>query len=127
MVAALAAQKELTASAFAASEKAIVKAENAQQEYNIRSNEFRGQLDDQAKMLMPRRETEQLISQVNSNMEVLRADIVAVRDEVSRHLGGDAGRRLGAEKLHWTVGTSIAAGALVVAFLGFLMVLISKF
>jgi hypothetical protein len=52
--AALLAQKELTASSFAASEKAIIKAEEAQRDYNQRSNEFRGQLDDQAKMLMPR-------------------------------------------------------------------------
>ena len=54
--AALAAQKELTATAFASSEKAIVKAEEAQREYNIRSNEFRGQLDDQNKLQMARTE-----------------------------------------------------------------------
>lgn len=55
---ALAAQKELTAAAFASSEKAIVKAEDAQRDYNLRSNEFRGQLDDQAKRLMPRSESD---------------------------------------------------------------------
>lgn len=55
--AALAAQEKAVAAAFLASEKAIVKAEDAQKDYNTRSNEFRGQLDDQAKMLMPRSET----------------------------------------------------------------------
>jgi hypothetical protein len=40
--------KEQTRASFEASEKAIVKAENAQRDYNVRSNEFRGQLDDQA-------------------------------------------------------------------------------
>lgn len=58
---ALAAQKELTNAAFASSEKAIVKAEDAQREYNVRSNEFRGQLDDQAQTLMPRAETNVLL------------------------------------------------------------------
>ena len=52
--AALLAQKEAVANAFVASEKAIIKAEEAQRDYNQRSNEFRGQLDDQAKLLMPR-------------------------------------------------------------------------
>ena len=55
--AALSAQEKQTTLVFQASEKAIVKAEEAQREYNIRSNEFRGQLDDQAKTLMPRPET----------------------------------------------------------------------
>jgi len=45
--AALSAQEKLMSAAFAASEKAIVKAEEAQRDYNVRSNEFRGQLDDQ--------------------------------------------------------------------------------
>jgi hypothetical protein len=56
MAAAFAAQKESMANAFLASDKAIVKSEEAQRAYNERSNEFRGQLDDQAKMLMPRSE-----------------------------------------------------------------------
>ena len=56
VTAAFAAQKESVTNAFIASEKAIVKSEEAQRAYNERSNEFRGQLDDQAKMLMPRSE-----------------------------------------------------------------------
>ena len=127
VVAALAAQKELTASAFAASEKAIVKAENAQQEYNVRSNEFRGQLDDQAKTLMPRRETEQLMAAVNDNVERLRMDVIAIRDDVNRRLGGDARAQIGTARLHWTVGTVIAAVAVGVSLVGFLMLVIEKF
>ena len=53
---ALAAQKEQTSAAFVSSEKAIVKAEEAQTAYNTRSNEFRGTLDDQAKLLLSRTE-----------------------------------------------------------------------
>jgi hypothetical protein len=66
--AALAAQEKQTASSFAASEKAIVKAENAQTEYNMRSNEFRGQLDDQAKMLMPRAEVNALLKAIEEKI-----------------------------------------------------------
>jgi hypothetical protein len=55
--AALAAAEKAVNAAFTASEKAVLKAEQAQKEYNERSNEFRGQLDDQAKTLMPRPET----------------------------------------------------------------------
>lgn len=54
---ALAAAEKAVNAAFSASEKAVLKAEQAQKEYNERSNEFRGQLDDQAKTLMPRPET----------------------------------------------------------------------
>lgn len=66
--AALAAQKELTNAAFASSEKAIVKAEDAQRDYNVRSNEFRGQLDDQAQTLMPRSETAVLIHSLEDKL-----------------------------------------------------------
>lgn len=72
VAAALAAQKELTTSAFASSEKAIGKAETAQSDYNVRSNEFRGQLDDQAKMLMPRTETENTFKQHRELIDRLR-------------------------------------------------------
>lgn len=68
VAAALAAQKELTNAAFASSEKAIVKAEDAQRDYNVRSNEFRGQLDDQAQTLMPRTETHVLIKSVEDKI-----------------------------------------------------------
>lgn len=73
--AALAAQKELTNASFTASERAITKAEEAQTQYNIRSNEFRGQLDDQAKMLMPRVETVGLFKAIDDKMETFKKDI----------------------------------------------------
>jgi hypothetical protein len=58
VAAALAGSEKAVNAAFLASEKAVLKAEQAQKEYNERSNEFRGQLDDQAKMLMPRAEAD---------------------------------------------------------------------
>jgi hypothetical protein len=66
--AALAAQEKAVNAAFTASEKAIVKAEQAQKEYNERSNEFRAQLDDQAKTLMPRPETLSLFKAVDDKL-----------------------------------------------------------
>lgn len=74
---ALAAQKELTAASFTASERAITKAEEAQTQYNIRSNEFRGQLDDQAKSLMPRIETVGLFKAVDDKIETFKRDAEA--------------------------------------------------
>jgi len=81
--AALAAAKENTASSFAASEKAIVKAENAQSEYNVRSNEFRGQLDDQAKRLISRVEVESLTRNLEEKIGRLDMDVRGLRESRS--------------------------------------------
>lgn len=70
--AALAAQEKAVAAAFLASEKAIVKAEEAQKDYNIRSNEFRGQLDDQAKTLMPRQESSVLFKGIEDKVLLIQ-------------------------------------------------------
>lgn len=58
--------------ALAAQEKAVAKAEDAQKEYNIRSNEFRGQLDDQAKLLMQRQEALGLFRVEGDKLETMR-------------------------------------------------------
>jgi len=79
---------------FAASEKAISKAEDAQREYNVRSNEFRGQLDDQAKTLMPRPETMTMFKAIDEKIaaadldrqrkhEVLTNEIAKLRESRS--------------------------------------------
>jgi hypothetical protein len=70
--AALAAQEKAVAAAFLASEKAIIKAEEAQKDYNLRSNEFRGQLDDQAKLLMQRQEALGLFKASDEKLETMR-------------------------------------------------------
>ena len=71
VTAALAAQKEQVTSAFSASEKAIVKAELAQSEYNSRSNEFRAQLGDQARTLMPRTETDVRFAAIDDKLAAI--------------------------------------------------------
>jgi hypothetical protein len=69
---ALAAQDKLTSAIFAASEKAITKAEEAQREYNIRSNEFRGQLDDQAKSLISRLEAQTVFKALEDKIDGIK-------------------------------------------------------
>lgn len=56
--AALTAVKEQTKASFDASEKAIVKAEEAQKSYNQSHNDLARKMDDQNKATMPRSETE---------------------------------------------------------------------
>lgn len=135
--AALAAQKEATNTAFLASEKAIVKAETAQADYNIRSNEFRGQLDDQAKTLMPRTETMVLLHGVDdrfkafddkvdllrvnmdNKLEVMRIafdkaidaqgkDIAGLRESRSGGESGDRVRLVDRAQQNWNIGSIIA-------------------
>jgi hypothetical protein len=76
---ALAAQEKAVAAAFLASDKAIIKAEEAQKEYNSRSNEFRGQLDDQAKTLMPRSETSGLLKGVDDRFDIVQKQVDDLR------------------------------------------------
>jgi len=86
--AALASVKEQTRANFEASEKAIVKAENAQREYNVRSNEFRGQLDDQAKRLISRTEVDSIVKNLEEKIGRLDTDIRGLRE--SRGAGAGA-------------------------------------
>jgi len=76
------ALEKSTNAAFLGSEKAITKAEDAQRDYNSRSNEFRGQLDDQAKTLMPRIETMGLFKAQEEKAESARAALERRLDEV---------------------------------------------
>jgi len=73
--AALSAQEKAVNAAFMASEKAIVKAEQAQKEYNERSNEFRGQLADQAVTLMPRPETMSMFKAMDDKLSAAQVGL----------------------------------------------------
>ena len=127
---ALAAMDKQNAAAFAASEKAIIKAEEAQANYNIRSNEFRGKLSDQATTLMPRTEVVALIkgaedktwatkAELLGRVDVIQKDITSLRE--SRSEG--AGRSLGGHAM-WgyvlaalsVIGSLIAMGAAIYRF-----------
>ncbi len=73
--AALAAVKSETRASFEASEKAIVKAEEAQRAYNQSHNDLSRKLDDQNKATMPRPEVETRIAAVEEKINSVR-DIV---------------------------------------------------
>lgn len=112
ITAALTAVKENTSSSFAASEKAIVKAEDAQREYNIRSNEFRGQLDDQAKTLMPRPEALTMFKAADDKFSSLKAEVQAIREAASNRIGNDTGKAAVWATIAALVGAGGGAGLL---------------
>jgi hypothetical protein len=82
--AALAASEKLVNAAFAASKEAILKAEESQKGVNERGNEFRGQLADQANTLMPRKETEAAITNLNERIERGQSTAVSALEELKR-------------------------------------------
>jgi hypothetical protein len=134
--AALAAQEKAVAAAFLASEKAIIKAEEAQKDYNTRSNEFRGQLDDQAKLLMQRSEALGLFKSSDDKIEAMRVffdsklesqrmaveksneglqkDIAGLRESRSESGGSKTGTR---ELMAYIIAASGIALALVFHFI----------
>jgi hypothetical protein len=116
----IAEQKNLNANSFASSEKAIEKAETAQKEYNARSNEFRGQLDDQAKTLMARTEVLAMLKAANDKSDVsnnaldrridkVDAEIVALREFRSEGGGKDKAQRDNLQQRNWSIGILVAA------------------
>ncbi len=119
VTAALSAQEKATASAFSASEKAVLKAEDAQKDYNQRSNEFRGQLDDQAKTLMPRAEVQQIMKSVEEKLDglkathekdvdILRTEIAGLRESRSLVVGKDTALDSVHVQKNWSMGIVVA-------------------
>jgi len=103
--AAVTAVKELSTSTSAASEKAILKAEEAQKELNIKNNEFRGQLKDQADVLMPRSEALSMIKNIEEKManfkhetdskfDISRKDVQGLRESRSEGGGRSSGQQM---------------------------------
>jgi len=76
--AALKAAEVLTNAAFAASEKAIVKAEEAQRAYNTSHNDLAKKMEDQNKATMPRSETEARFHSLEEKVNDLRTANAAV-------------------------------------------------
>lgn len=71
--AALAAAKEQTKASFDASEKAIVKAEEAQKSYNVAHNDLARKMDEQNKATMPRLESQQRFDNIAKEVAELKA------------------------------------------------------
>lgn len=120
------AVKEVSSATSAASEKAISKAEDAQKELNIKNNEFRGQLKDQADVLMPRSEANARFVNVDEKltaikvdfdrqMELNRKDIQDLRESRSSGQGKTEG-----------VGMSITAIVTAVGFIATILAIIGS-
>src|SRR6185369_9527266 len=76
---ALASQEKATSAAFMASEKAIVKAEDAQRAYNVVHNDLSRKMDEQYKEMMPRPETLGLFKAVDGKFESQQKQIDELR------------------------------------------------
>jgi hypothetical protein len=113
--AALTAQKETTGQAFAASEKAISKAEASQTAYNERSNEFRGQLDDQAKRLLARAEAETQFNAMSERIEELKKDVISLREYRSRAGGAEHQVEYNRTQANWVKDNTVSIIAIIVA------------
>lgn len=96
-----------------AQREAILKAEKAQSEYNVRSNEFRGQLDDQAKLLISRTEASALVNNLNEKISRNEEDIRILREWMSK----DQGEGLQGKAVKDESRSNIALGVSVVVLL----------
>lgn len=74
------AMKEGMKQSFQASEKAIEKAESAQKEYNIRSNEFRAALDDAQTKSLSSVRFDDFRKEYESRHSTLQSEVRTVRD-----------------------------------------------
>lgn len=111
--AALMAVKEQTKASFDASEKAIVKAEEAQKQYNQSHNDLARKMDDQNKATMPRMETE-------TRFRVLEEKINELRNLTAT----GSGMTIGGKTLKDESRANIAIG---LAFVGMLIALLKDF
>jgi len=126
--AALVAQEKLVNAAFAASKEAILKAEESQKGVNERSNEFRGQLADQAGTLMPRKEAEASMSDLRdrldrayashtSALEVVRAEVSSLKESRSEGSGRLTQQQQGTATNQWAISALVGIAALVLGLL----------
>jgi len=113
--AALAAAKEQTKASFEASEKAIVKAEEAQKSYNIAHNDLARKMDEQNKATMPRTETQQRFDSTAKEISELKTVVAAmVASSTGLAVGGKAVKDEGRANL-----------AIIVAIIGVMLALLS--
>jgi len=103
-------QREAMITTFAASERAIAKSEEAQKAYNERSNEFRGQLGDQARMLMPRAEAETRFAALDAKNDDIKKEIIALREYRSESSGKELASDRDSATGRWGIGILVAVG-----------------
>lgn len=117
---------------FHDAEIAIVKAEEAQRDYNAKSNEFRGQLDDQAKTFMARSEVNSLVKGLEDQLATLRdnqaaeinrlrEDISSLRESRSASGGQDDARHRDRMQGNWLIGIVVTIGIAIVGIIATLI------
>jgi phosphopantetheinyl transferase (holo-ACP synthase) len=87
VMSALAAQKELTGQSFAASKEAIIKAENAQSQYNVGHNDLLKKQD----AMIPRHEFDALKQTWNdkfdANKDAMKVEMSGMRQSIDQSAG----------------------------------------
>jgi chromosome segregation ATPase len=106
--AALAAQQKLTDAAFAASEKAITKAEEAQKSYNQTHNDLSRKLDEQNKATMPRQEVESRFNSEAERLEEVKNKVAELEKYRSSLLGKDTAQERGQATTALWIGVAIS-------------------
>ncbi len=114
---ALAAQEKLSVVVNESARMAIDKAEAAQRAYNERSNEFRGQLDDQAKTLMPRAEYVAEHTRLIERVEDVKRELEAYKTAQAAEIRSLRESRAG----YGGVWQAVVAAALVAGLIGAVM------
>jgi chromosome segregation ATPase len=113
--------EELNRERFGAIKEAAKETKDAQTAYNERSNEFRGQLDDQAKRLMAREEALAKFMTYDEKLEDCKREINKLREAHMEAIGRTVQRSENRATAQWTIGQAISI-ALVIA--GFVVALI---
>jgi hypothetical protein len=110
------AQEEAVNAALAAADRAVAKAESAADKRFESVNEFRASLNDQARMLMPRAEAEQLQRTLNEKLDAQNAKVDALTVRVSAN--EDRGKGVSATwiLLIALIGVLTSVGSLLLTF-----------
>jgi hypothetical protein len=110
---------------FISQEVAVAKAEAAQREYNIRSNEFRQALDDQNKNMLPRVEADQRFGSMRELVDKQGELINQLLRGSSHTVGGSEALSKARTQANWLIGLSVMVAVnmlgLIVALVMFFM------
>lgn len=106
--AALMAAKEQTKANFDASEKAIVKAEEAQKAYNASHNDLARKMDEQNKGTVPRPEIQQ-------RFQTVEKDIADIRQQIAAGQAGALGGRQSKDDSRASMMQIIAVVSIIIA------------
>lgn len=147
--AALAAQKEQTASSFSSSEKAIRKAEESQQSYNAGHNDLSRKMEAQYALMVPKTEAqlkwdsaERDTSEIHKELAIVREstpkDINSLRFELMREIsnlresrsegGGErSGARFAQEQTNRSTMILIALLGVGITMVGLIITILARF